>query len=98
MIKLSFVLSVYNEIESLPELVERVGNVAKSLQVDYELVFVDDGSEDGSTQWLLELSHRDEHVILVAFSRNIGHGGTCPGFNGNIASLAAVIPLHQRTF
>ncbi len=73
MVKLSFILSVYNEIENLSELVERIGSVVESLHVDYELVFVDDGSKDGSAQWILDLSYQDEHVILVEFSRNFGH-------------------------
>ena len=73
MTKISFVLSVYNEIESLPELVKRVNNAIESLDVDYELIFVDDGSKDGSTQWIFELSRQNEYVILVEFSRNFGH-------------------------
>ena len=73
MTKLSFILSVYNEIENLSELVERISSVVESLHVDYELVFVDDGSKDGSVQWILELSRQNEYVILVEFSRNFGH-------------------------
>ncbi len=73
MVKLSFILSVYNEAENLSELVDRITRVVQILQVDYELIFVDDGSKDGSTEWIRELSRQNDHAILVEFSRNFGH-------------------------
>ena len=48
-ISLSKYHSVYNEIGNLPELVSRINNAIEDLKVDYELIFIDDGSEDGST-------------------------------------------------
>ena len=73
MTKLSFILSVYNEVDNLIELVSRINKIIEILQVDYELIFIDDGSKDGSAQLIRELSSQDNHIVLVQFSRNFGH-------------------------
>ncbi len=70
----SVVVPVYNEVESLPELYRRVRAVMESLGEPWELVLVDDGSTDGSTELMRRLREQDpEHVRPVIFSRNFGH-------------------------
>ncbi|NPA26336.1 MAG: glycosyltransferase family 2 protein [Chloroflexi bacterium] len=70
----SIVVPVYNERESLPELYRRVRAVMESLGEPWELVLVDDGSTDGSTDLIRELHRQDpEHVRPVIFARNFGH-------------------------
>ncbi len=70
----SVVVPVYNERESLPELYRRVRAVMTSLGEPWELVLVDDGSTDGSTDLIRDLHRRDpEHVRPVIFARNFGH-------------------------
>ncbi|NPA06615.1 MAG: glycosyltransferase family 2 protein [Chloroflexi bacterium] len=70
----SVVVPVYNERESLPELYRRVRAVMTSLGEPWELVLVDDGSTDGSTDLIRELHRQDpEHVRPVIFARNFGH-------------------------
>ncbi len=64
---------VYNEVESLPELYQRVHEVMDSLGEDWELVLVDDGSTDGSTELIQSLAEEDTHVRPVVFARNFGH-------------------------
>jgi dolichol-phosphate mannosyltransferase len=69
----SVVAPVYNERESLPEFVRRTTAVLTKLREPWELVIVDDGSTDGSTQLLEDLARGDRRIRPVVFSRNFGH-------------------------
>ena len=69
----SIVVPVYNEKENIPELHRRVSDVMKQARKPWELVLVDDGSTDGSTDMILELAKKDKHVRPVIFARNFGH-------------------------
>lgn len=70
---LSVVVSVYNEEQALPLFYETAQPILQGLDWDYELLFVNDGSHDGSLGILRELAAKDEQVKVVAFSRNFGH-------------------------
>ena len=70
---LSVVVSVYNEEAVLAQFYEETKRVLDEITWDYELLFVNDGSHDGSLRILEELAGQDEHVRLVSFSRNFGH-------------------------
>jgi len=70
---LSIIAPIYNEREKLPELHRRVGKVMKSTGDSWELLLVDDGSTDGSTEVILALGKSDKHVLPVIFARNFGH-------------------------
>lgn len=70
---LSVVVSVYNEEAVLEQFYKEAGAVLESIGWDYELLFVNDGSGDGSFRILTELAGRDSHVKVVSFSRNFGH-------------------------
>ncbi|MEW4411096.1 glycosyltransferase family 2 protein [Clostridium sp. AN503] len=70
---LSVVVSVYNEEQALPLFYQTASPILQALEWDYELLFVNDGSCDGSLGILRELAGRDEKVKVVAFSRNFGH-------------------------
>jgi polyisoprenyl-phosphate glycosyltransferase len=72
-VEISVVAPVYNELESLPELYRRVCEVITLTGFTWELVLVDDGSTDGSTERIRELASQDEHVRPVIFARNFGH-------------------------
>lgn len=69
----SIVAPVYNELESLPELHRRVSAVMSGMRRPWELILVDDGSSDGSSDAILALAKRDAHVRPVIFARNFGH-------------------------
>jgi len=69
----SIVAPIYNEKENLLELHRRVSEVMKSTRKRWELVLVDDGSTDGSTDMIRELAKEDKHVRPVIFARNFGH-------------------------
>lgn len=70
---LSVVVSVYNEEQALPEFYREASKVLKGLKWDYELIFVNDGSQDGSGKILDELSQEDLRIKVISFSRNFGH-------------------------
>ena len=67
----SIVLPVLNEIESLSSLVEEL-KVNLEFVNDWEIIFVDDGSSDGSTDYLIELCSNSSNFKLIQFHRNYG--------------------------
>lgn len=70
---ISVVAPVFNEIESLEAFYQRVREVMQSTGESWELVLVDDGSQDGSTELIRRLAVEDSHVRPVIFARNFGH-------------------------
>ncbi|NWG05885.1 MAG: glycosyltransferase family 2 protein [Chloroflexi bacterium] len=69
----SIIAPIYNEKDNLPELHRRVTEVMNSTGETWELVLVDDGSTDGSTDILRNLAKADSHIRPVIFARNFGH-------------------------
>jgi glycosyltransferase involved in cell wall biosynthesis len=69
----SFVIPVLNEEETLPELTRRLEGVLGRLDGPAEVIFVDDGSVDGTPRFLDELHRRDARFKVVTFTRNFGH-------------------------
>ena len=69
---ISLVIPVFNEIEVLPLLFERVRKVMHGLKLDYEMVMVDDGSKDSSADFLIRQAQQDACVRAVILSRNFG--------------------------
>lgn len=71
--KLSVVVSVFNEEAALEQFYLEASRVLKQLDMEYELLFVNDGSQDDSLKLLLKLAEQDERVKAISFSRNFGH-------------------------
>lgn len=69
---LSVVLPAYNEEAMLPKAAETLKNILEKEKINYELVFVDDGSRDRTWQRIQEAAGKDTHVRGVHFSRNFG--------------------------
>jgi polyisoprenyl-phosphate glycosyltransferase len=69
----SIIAPIYNEIDNIPELYRRVKEVMDSTGESWELILVDDGSTDGSTDRIRELAAKDKTVRPVIFARNFGH-------------------------
>jgi glycosyltransferase involved in cell wall biosynthesis len=69
----SFVIPVYNEEETLPELQRRLGELLGRLDGDAEVVLVDDGSVDQSWRLISEVVAADDRFKAIGFSRNFGH-------------------------
>ncbi len=72
-VPLSVVIPVYNERDNLPVLFERLDSALARSGLEYELVFVDDGSSDGTAELLAREAARDARVRVVTLSRNFGH-------------------------
>ena len=70
---LSVVIPVYNEEETIPELVRRLTAVLDSIPQTGEVIFVNDGSRDGSLGLLREAAANDRRIKVIDFSRNFGH-------------------------
>jgi glycosyltransferase involved in cell wall biosynthesis len=69
---ISVIIPICNELENIPLLHQQLRTVLPGLARPWEIVFVDDGSTDGSSQRLKELAYRDERVKVVRFRRNYG--------------------------
>jgi glycosyltransferase involved in cell wall biosynthesis len=70
--KLSVVIPIYNEEENINPLYDELKGVLKTLEHDYEIVFVDDGSKDSSLALLEKIQRQDDNVVVVSFRRNFG--------------------------
>lgn len=72
--KISVVIPMYCEEKIIDVCYERVTNVLKSIEnYDYEMIFINDGSQDKTLEMLVELARQDEHTKIISFSRNFGH-------------------------
>lgn len=71
-IAVSIVVPLYNEEESLPLLHEQVSNAMVPLEIEWEVIYVDDGSQDGTLQIARQLASEDSHIVVVALRRNYG--------------------------
>lgn len=81
--KVSVVIPVYNEEESLPELVRRTHTACDLLNLDYEILLVDDGSSDRSGEMIADAADMPgSHVVGVLLNRNYGqHSAIMAGFS-----------------
>lgn len=69
---ISVVVPLYNEVESLPELVEWIDRVARKNSLSYEIIMIDDGSTDGSFEEVGRLRAKYPAIRGVSFMRNYG--------------------------
>lgn len=92
--KLSLIVPCYNEQEALPAFYEAVTNVLATMEYDYELILVDDGSSDGTLDLVKQYAAADPHVLYGSFSRNFGkeaamYAGFCNAQGDYVAVLDA---------
>jgi dolichol-phosphate mannosyltransferase len=69
----SIIAPIFNEVGNIPELYRRVKEILEKTGEAWELLMVDDGSTDGSTDEIHKLSSQDEHIKPIIFARNFGH-------------------------
>ena len=86
---LSIVISLYNEEESLPELISWIETVMAREGYRYEIIMVDDGSTDGSWNIVKTLSERNENIRGISFRRNYGKSAAL--FHGFKAAEGRVV-------
>ena len=68
----SVLIPVYNEEGNLSLLYDKLDSTLKKMRRAYEIIFIDDGSADGSMEILLDIKERNPNVKIVSFSRNFG--------------------------
>ena len=69
---LSVILPSYNEEKMIAKATERMAEILQPEKINYELLFIDDGSRDGTWAQINEAAEKDSHVVGVHFSRNFG--------------------------
>ena len=69
---LSIIIPLYNEEESLRELTARIDEALRDAVTDYEIIFIDDGSKDGSWQVIEQLREGSSNIHGIRFRRNYG--------------------------
>ncbi len=78
---ISVVIPLYNEAITVEQLHERLSNTLASLGQSYEVIYVDDGSTDGTTEILRRLHSKDPKIKVIVFNRNYGqHTAVVAGF------------------
>ena len=89
---LSVVVSCYNEEESIPLFYKEINIVSKKMSdLDFEFIFVDDGSKDKTLDIIKKLNKKDKRVRYVSFSRNFGKESAM--YAGLEASLGDYVTL-----
>ncbi|MCM1234071.1 MAG: glycosyltransferase family 2 protein [Ruminococcus flavefaciens] len=91
---ISLIIPCYNEQESLPIFYREVTKVLGAMGCGYELIFVNDGSKDGTLEELKGLAGQDGHVFYLSFSRNFGkeaamYAGFCNAHGDYVAVMDA---------
>ncbi len=96
--RLSIVIPVFNEQESLPRLYARLRELNLRWHYSWELLFVDDGSGDDSLRILKELKERDEHIKIVELDRNYGqHAALAAGFAAASGEIIITLDADLQT-
>src|SRR5262249_20787384 len=92
MVELSVVIPICDEADTLPVLVGRLSSTLVSLGGPYEIIFVDDGARDGSSEQLRAIAARDQPVTVIELTRNFGHQiAICAGLDESRGAAVAVM-------
>lgn len=96
--KISIVVPCYNEEESLPIFYQEITKIAKEMKkVDFEFVFINDGSKDKTLSILRDLSKKDERVRYISLSRNFGkEGGMYAGLENATGDYIAIMDADMQ--
>ncbi len=96
---LSVVVPVYNEIDNIDALIDRVRQTLDGIDLSWEFLAVDDGSTDGSGERLDELAKDDERIRVLHFQENCGQSaGLDAGFQHARGRLAALLDADLQTY
>jgi len=91
-VELSIVVPIYNEEENVAALYASIRDALARTSLEYELIFVDDGSGDGSFRLLKEIADQDQRVKLLRFRRNFGQtAAMSAGFDAATGSV--IVPM-----
>lgn len=91
---LSLIIPCYNEEDSVPIFYREVTAVLQQMSCSYEILFIDDGSGDGTLRQVEALACRDENVRFISFSRNFGkEAAMYAGFTNTSGEYVAVMDV-----
>lgn len=90
---ISIIVPCYNEQETIPIFYKEINNISEEMkQVNFEIMFIDDGSKDRTLSILRELSKKDKRVRYISFSRNFGkEAGIYAGFENVKGDYIAIM-------
>ena len=96
--KISLIVPCYNEEESIPLFYEETNRVSEKMKdVDFEMIFINDGSKDKTLKILRDLSKKDKRVRYVSFSRNFGkEAGMYAGLEAVTGDYAAIMDADMQ--
>ena len=96
--KISIVVPCYNEEEALPIFYKEINRVSKEMKsVDFEFLFINDGSRDKTLDILRDLSKKDKRVRFISFSRNFGkEGGMYAGLENATGDYVAIMDADMQ--
>ena len=92
MTKLSFVIPVYNEEDTIKKFYDKVINYPEFKNLELELIFINDGSKDDTFRILNNLAIDDERIVVIDLSKNFGkENALCAGIEESTGDI--VIPI-----
>lgn len=96
--KISIVIPCYNEEESLPIFYQEINRVSKKMdEVEFEFLFINDGSKDKTLEKLRNLAKKDKRVRYISFSRNFGkEAGMYAGLENAIGDYVAIMDADMQ--
>ena len=96
--KISIVVPCYNEEASLPIFYKEINRVSKEMKnVDFEFLFINDGSKDKTLSLLRELAKKDNRVRYISFSRNFGkEAGMYAGLSNTTGDYVAIMDADMQ--
>lgn len=96
--KISIIVPCYNEEESLPIFYKEINRVSKEMKnVDFEFLFINDGSRDKTLDILRDLSKKDKRIRFISFSRNFGkEAGMYAGLENATGDYVAIMDADMQ--
>lgn len=96
--KISIIVPCYNEEESLPIFYKEIDKISKEMKVvDFEFLFINDGSRDKTLNILREMAKKDNRVRYISFSRNFGkEAGMWAGLENATGDFVAIMDADMQ--